>query len=107
MSTWSIAGLIATISSITSGVSESETSVAILSPTFRSPFHSGPISSTVPISIPPEPVHGFLCLPALATIPSIVSFIFSISSAVRSSPGFFPQAWSQTDVNEAESMFSV
>ena len=37
MSTWSISGLTAKISSITSGVSESETRVAILSPTFRSP----------------------------------------------------------------------
>ena len=52
-------------SSITSGVRVSETSVATRSPTARPSGDSGPTSSTVPTSMPPEPVTGFCILPRL------------------------------------------
>ena len=55
-------------SSMTSGVSVSETRVATRSPTARPSGDSGPTSSTVPTSIPPEPVSGFCILPRAATI---------------------------------------
>ena len=55
-------------SSITSGVRVSETRVATRSPTARPSVDSGPTSSTVPISMPPEPVTGFCILPRSATI---------------------------------------
>ncbi len=51
-------------SSITSGVRVSETSVATRSPTARPSGDSGPTSSTVPTSIPPEPGLGVLHLAA-------------------------------------------
>ena len=55
---------------MTSGVSVSETSVATRSPTARPSGDSGPTSSTVPTSIPPEPVTGFCILPRAATMSS-------------------------------------
>ena len=48
---------------MTSGVRVSETSVATRSPTSRPSGDSGPTSSTVPTSMPPEPVSGFCILP--------------------------------------------
>ena len=55
---------------MTSGVRVSETSVATRSPTARPSGESGPTSSTVPTSMPPEPVSGFCILPRVATISS-------------------------------------
>ena len=55
---------------MTSGVSVSETSVATRSPTCRPSGDSGPTSSTVPTSMPPEPVSGFCILPRVATMSS-------------------------------------
>ena len=52
---------------MTSGVSVSETSVATRSPTWSPNGDSGPTSSTVPTSMPPEPVTGFCILPRSAT----------------------------------------
>ena len=46
-----------------SGVRVSETRVATRSPTARPSGLSGPTSSTVPTSMPPEPVTGFCILP--------------------------------------------
>ena len=64
--TWQVSLLIEMTSSTLSGVSESETSVAMRSPTLRSRSLSlGPISATVPSSMPPEPVSGLWCLPRL------------------------------------------
>ena len=57
-------------SSMTSGVSVSETRVATRSPTSSPRGDSSPTSSTVPTSIPPEPVTGFCILPRVATISS-------------------------------------
>ena len=41
--------------------------------------YAGPISFTVPINIPPEPVTGFFILPALFTISMIIFLISSTS----------------------------
>ena len=55
---------------MTSGVSVSETRVATRSPTTRPSGEPSPTSSTVPTSIPPEPVTGLCILPRLRTISS-------------------------------------
>ena len=55
-------------SSMTSGVRVRETRVATRSPAWRPRGDSGPTSSTVPTSMPPEPVSGFCILPRVATI---------------------------------------
>ena len=57
-------------SSMTSGVRVRETSVATRSPALRPSGDSGPTSSTVPTSMPPEPVSGFCILPRVATMSS-------------------------------------
>ncbi len=57
-------------SSITSGVSDNDTSVATRSPTDSPSVATGPTSSTTPISIPPEPVTGFCIFPRVATMSS-------------------------------------
>ena len=53
---------------MTSGVRVSETRVATRSPTARPSGDAGPTSSTVPTSMPPEPVSGFCILPRVATM---------------------------------------
>ena len=53
---------------MTSGVRVRETSVATRSPTAGRAGTSGPTSSTVPTSMPPEPVSGFCILPRVATM---------------------------------------
>ena len=55
-------------SSMTSGVRVRETRVATRSPALRPRGDSGPTSSTVPTSMPPEPVSGFCILPRVSTI---------------------------------------
>ena len=55
-------------SSMTSGVRVRETRVVTLSPGRRPSGDRSPTSSTVPTSIPPEPVSGFCILPRAATI---------------------------------------
>ena len=73
-------------SSMTSGVSVSETRVATRSPTDRPSGDCSPTSSTVPTSMPPEPVSGFCILPRAATISSTSARIRSPSPAcLRSS----------------------
>src|SRR6478735_8319030 len=67
---------------MTSGVSVRLTSVATRSPTARPSGDSGPTSSTVPTSIPPDPVSGFCILPRVATMSS--------TSARTASPCFSP-----------------
>ena len=65
-----------------------ETRVATRSPTSRPSGDSGPTSSTVPTSMPPEPVTGFCILPRAATISSTSRRTASPSSrraCVRSS----------------------
>ena len=69
---------------MTSGVRVRETRVATRSPAFRPRGDSGPTSSTVPTSMPPEPVSGFCILPrvgddvedlaayGVAVVPSVV-----------------------------------
>jgi len=87
------------ILSIRSGVSDSETSVAILSPTLRSvlPTSASPIFSTVPSSMPPDPVTGLRCLPCFSTMSSMISAILALS----------PPAWFEIWVKLAESMLRV
>ena len=67
---------------MTSGVSVRLTRVATRSPTARPSGDSGPTSSTVPTSMPPEPVSGFCILPRVATMSS--------TSARTASPCFSP-----------------
>ncbi len=66
----STSGWTARISSIRSGVSVSETSVAMRSPGARSSAAGlrGPTARTRPMSIPPEPVTGLCILPRSRTI---------------------------------------
>ena len=72
-------------SSMTSGVRVRLTRVATRSPTARPSGDSGPTSSTVPTSMPPEPVSGFCILPRVATMSSTARRTASPSSWVRSS----------------------
>ncbi len=53
---------------MTSGVRVRETRVVTLSPGRRPSGDRSPTSSTVPTSMPPEPVSGFCILPRAATI---------------------------------------
>ena len=55
---------------IASGVSDSDTRVAIRSPGRSPSGEAGPTASTTPVSIPPDPVTGFCILPRSATMPS-------------------------------------
>ena len=80
-STRSISGWMALILSIFRGVRERETREAILSPTFKSifPARSSPISLTVPMNMPPEPVTGFCSLPRSATMSRIIPSVLARS----------------------------
>ena len=92
--TFSLAGSRATISSITSGVSVKDTSVAMRVPTAGA-ARSAPRAVTVPTSIPPDPVTGLCILPAPATISVMRSRMASAS------PPASVRSWCQ----EAESTF--
>ena len=74
-STWSRARWSARMRSMRSGVSDSDTSVAIRSPARRSVLSrsASPIAATRPISIPPEPVAGLWSLPRRATMSRIAA----------------------------------
>ncbi len=74
-------------SSMTSGVSVRETRVATRSPTRRPSGDSGPTSSTMPMSMPPEPVTGFCILPRSRTIAS------TSSRTAAPSPACFSRSW--------------
>jgi hypothetical protein len=65
-----------------SGVSERDTKVATRSPPVSPSGLSGPTSSTVPMSMPPEPVTGFCILPRSATMASTSSRTAPPSTAV-------------------------
>jgi hypothetical protein len=60
-------------------VSVRETSVVTRSPTARPSGESGPTSSTVPTSMPPDPVSGFCILPREATMSSTAARTLSPS----------------------------
>ena len=81
ISTRSISGWMALILLIFKGVRERETREAILSPTRRSILsaRSSPISRTVPMNMPPEPVTGFCILPRWATMSRIICPVLSRS----------------------------
>ena len=84
--TWQVSLSTEMTSSILSGVRESETSVAMRSPTLRSRSASlGPISLMVPSNMPPEPVSGLWCLPRFAMIPRLCLAIFWTSPPSASS----------------------
>ncbi len=69
------------LSEMASGVSVSETRVAIRCPGSRPSGESGPTSSTVPVSMPPDPVTGFCILPRVAMISPTAALILSGSPA--------------------------
>ena len=84
--TWQVSLLTEMTSSTLSGVRESETRVAMRSPTLRSRSLSlGPIAATVPSSMPPEPVSGLWCLPRRAMMPRLCLAIFWTSPPSASS----------------------
>ena len=66
---------------IASGVRVRETRVAMRWPGVRPSGEAGPTSSTVPVSMPPEPVTGFCILPRVAMISSTAALILSGSPA--------------------------
>ncbi len=66
---------------MTSGVRVSETRVAMRWPGFKPRGESGPTSSTVPVSMPPEPVTGFCILPRVAMMSPTAARILSGSAA--------------------------
>lgn len=66
-------------SRIVSGVSVSDTSVATRSPTVSPSGDRRPASSTVPISMPPDPVTGFCIFPRVEMISSTSARTFSPS----------------------------
>ena len=72
---------------MTSGVSDSDTRVATRSPTARPRGDSGPTSSTVPMSMPPDPVTGFCILPRVATMSS------TSARTASPSPACFSDSW--------------
>ncbi len=81
---------------MTSGVRVSETSEATTSPTARPSGEPSPTSSTVPTSMPPDPVTGLCILPQRPTI--------SRTSARTASPS--PPCLSASWRNEAASRLS-
>jgi len=98
MSTRSMLGITLMILLILSGVRDRDTRLAILSPTLMSrSFRADPILAIFPMSMPPEPVTGFCCLPRSATMDRIFCPIFSTS----------PPASSSICVKLAESTFSA
>ena len=66
---------------MTSGVRVRETRVAMRWPGARPSGESGPACSTVPVSMPPDPVTGFCILPRVAMISSTAALILSGSPA--------------------------
>ena len=66
---------------MTRGVRVRETRVAMRWPGIRPSGESGPASSTVPVSMPPEPVTGFCILPRVVMMSRTAARILSGSPA--------------------------
>ena len=79
--TWPVSRSTRSMRSSSSGVSESETSDAMRSPTARSSRAASddPISSTRPTNIPPLPVTGLCCLPRSRTVSTMPAAIAAAS----------------------------
>ena len=64
-----------------SGVRVSETRVAMRWPACRPSGDRGPAASTVPVSMPPDPVTGLCILPRVAMMSATAALILSRSPA--------------------------